>query len=201
MAMVALAARGRFPATKVPASMAGPVGAALIAATAASLTGLALFVLPMIDASGPQAYVAGFIINAVSSATIMIPVPGLAVLLVMAKELDPIMLGVAAGVGGAVGDLVGYWIGARGRGTLENVRAYRFARRQMERFGGAVVLAFALVPVLPMDAIGIVAGATRYPLARYIAFTAAGKILLLVSTFYLTAKAFAWAAPLLGWLT
>lgn len=58
---------------------------------------------------------------------------------------------------------------------------------------------FAAVPVLPMDAAGIVAGATRYPIGRYLIAMFAGKLLLLVVLF-LAARRFVDALAFLnGW--
>ena len=51
----------------------------------------------------------------------------------MAKELDPILLGVAAGIGGALGELTGYWLGAQGRGTMAGNRIFALQLRAMSR--------------------------------------------------------------------
>ena len=51
----------------------------------------------------------------------MVPVSGLLVLMVMAQELDPLMVAGAGAAEAALGELRGYWVGAQGRGIT-----YRF---------------------------------------------------------------------------
>ena len=73
----------------------------------------AFALLPRLVVLGPWGYLAGFVINGLSSASVVVPGPGFAAVMVMAKDLDPILLGLAAGVGGTIGELTGYWLGAQ----------------------------------------------------------------------------------------
>lgn len=159
------------------------VGAAAI--VGAGLIAFAYYVLPRLAATGVAAYGLGFLINAVTSASIMVPVPGMGALVVMSSELNPWMLAIIAAAGGALGELFGYWLGSQGRGPLTGSRVFMKIRTRMERYGGAVVFVFAAIPVLPMDAAAMVAGATRYPVGRFLGYMAAGKALLLMTVFYL----------------
>jgi membrane protein YqaA with SNARE-associated domain len=161
---------------------------------------LTLVLLPKLVVLGPWGYVAGFIINGLSSAVVVLPGPGFAALIVMAKELDPILLGIAAGIGGAFGELTGYWLGAQGRGTLAGNRIYTLLLRAMTRLGGGILLCFSLIPFLPVDAAGVLAGASGYPVPRFLIYTGIGKVLKTVSILYLAAKAFEWAESYLTWL-
>ncbi len=159
-----------------------------------------MFLLPFLTDLGPFGYLGGFIINGLSSATVIIPGPGFAAVMVMAKELNPVLLGIAAGLGGTLGELTGYWLGSQGKETVEESRAYRFIERYMRRAGGFIIFAFALIPLLPVDAAGVIAGATRYPIPKFLFYLALGKILMSVAILYLAAKAFEWAEPYLKWL-
>ncbi len=179
-----------------PASLAKLAGFLVMAGAVAAI---ANFVLPSLEATGIWAYAVGFFIYVITSATVIVPVPGMAFLVVMAQELNIVALAIAAGIGGALGELVGYWLGAQGRGPLRGTRVYARVGRAMERFGGAVVFLFALVPVLPMDGAGLIAGATRYPVVKFLVYSAAGKGLLLLAVFAASSKAFEWAAPFVGW--
>ena len=155
------------------------IAAAIFAAAIAA----AYLVLPRLEATGIWAYVVGFLVQATSAASIIVPVPGIAALVVMSQELDLVMLAAAGAAGGAIGELLGYWLGSKGHGPLARTRMYSKLEVAMRRWGGAVVFLFAAVPVLPMDAAGIVAGATRYPIARYLVAMFAGKLLLLMALF------------------
>jgi membrane protein YqaA with SNARE-associated domain len=160
------------------------VGKAAFAVLAAgNLMALAYYVLPGLSATGPAAYALGFVINAVTSASIIVPVPGMGALVVMSSELNPWMLAAVAAFGGALGEMFGYWLGSQGRGTLAGSRFFQALAMRMRRHGAALVFLFAAVPVLPMDAAAMVAGATHYPVARFVMSMAAGKAVLLASAF------------------
>lgn len=165
------------PAAKAGLRIAGAL------AIGVGLAAFAYMVLPTLSATGPLGYALGFLINGVTSASIFVPVPGMAALVVMSGELNPWILAGFAGVGGAIGELFGYWLGSQGRGTLGRNRAFAQVQARVQRYGGPVVFLFAAVPVLPMDAAAMAAGATRYPVTRFIAFMTAGKVLLLVTVF------------------
>jgi membrane protein DedA with SNARE-associated domain len=71
--------------------------------------------LPTLQTARPWGYAATFTIQVMSSASIIVPVPGLLVLMMMAQELDPLMLAGSGAAGAALGNLTGYWVGAQGR--------------------------------------------------------------------------------------
>src|SRR5690606_10324236 len=77
----------------------------------------------------------------------------------------------------AVGELTGYAAGASGTAmTGERLTRSRLAS-WMRRFGMPTIFVLALVPNPVFDVAGVLAGALRMPLARYLAAAASGKIL------------------------
>ncbi len=175
---------------------------ALFLALSGFLVGLMVVTLPfLIGLGGPLGYTAGFFISLATSATIAIPSPGFAAILIMARELNPIWLGIAAGVGGTFGELSGYYAGSRGSGTLEGNRFHNIMRGYMDRAGGAVIFISGLVPVIPVDVAGLIAGSTRYPIRKFLFYLGIGKTIMTAATLYLAVRAFEWAEPFLGFLT
>jgi hypothetical protein len=61
--------------------------------------------LPYIDDIGVWGYVAAFVVTTLSSATVVMPSPGFAAVLLMAKDLNWLLLGISAGIGGALGEM------------------------------------------------------------------------------------------------
>ncbi|MEE8471710.1 MAG: VTT domain-containing protein, partial [Dehalococcoidia bacterium] len=53
--------------------------------------------------------------------------------------------------------------------------------------GGPVIFVGSLVPLLPGDVAGIVAGSVRYPFRRYLALSVLGSMIKMVSIAYLGA--------------
>lgn len=159
-----------------------------------------LVLLPHLVVLGPLGYVAGFVINLVSSAAIIVPGPGLAGIVLMASQLDPVLLGIAAGVGGTLGELTGYWLGAQSRDHISENRVYSILAGIMGRAGGGLLFFFGLLPFLPVDLAGLLAGASNYSVSKFLVYVGLGKILMSVTILFLAAKAFAWAQPYLMWL-
>lgn len=169
----------------------------LILVTVVIIVASMLFVPGTVDL-GNWGYPGAFVINALSTATLLLPAPGIALIVSMANDLNPIGLGVASGLGGAIGSLTAYWAGAQGRQVLEGKRFYGFMLSYMERFGGAALFLFSAVAILPGDIASVVAGATRYPLKRYMLYVGAGNVVKMVLILYIMTKYFGWAADWLG---
>ena len=153
--------------------------------------------LPYLDDIGPWGYLAAFVVTGLSSATVVMPSPGFAAVLLMAKDLNWLLLGISAGIGGSLGEMTAYYIGTQGTETLEGHKSYEWFQRGMKRMGGPIILVSALVPLLPVDAAGLIAGAVRYPVVKFLIYLAIGKVVMTATLMYLSAKAFQWAAPYL----
>lgn len=118
-----------------------------------------------------------FGLAALSTATLILPAPGLALTAIAGAAGDPILVGVVAGLGQAVGELTGYAAGRSGRSLLpESAMAARLEAWLMRR-AMIVIFVLALVPNPFFDLAGVAAGAVRIPVVRYLAAAASGKIL------------------------
>lgn len=117
---------------------------------------------------GSWGYLGAFIISLISSATILFPAPGGAAVVLMGRDFNPYLLGAASGVGFALGSLTAYYVGMQATNTFATNRFLRWAGYAMQRFGQPIIFLFNLIPVLPMDFVGMTAGATRYPLMKYL---------------------------------
>ena len=172
----------------------------LFAVFTTSIIALTMVLLPYLVVIGPWGYGAAFVINLLTSATVVIPAPGFASVILMARELDPFILGVSAGIGGTLGELSGYWVGHQGGRVLHRSGIYRLIRRLMRRRGALVLLVTGLLPFLPVDAAGLIAGATRYPIPKFLVYLGIGKVVMTTVILYIAAQAFEWAEPYLRWL-
>ena len=153
--------------------------------------------LPFIDDIGVWGYLGAFVVTALSSATVVMPSPGFAAVLVMTKDLNWLLLGIAAGLGGALGEMTAYYVGTQGAETLKGHKSHEWFQRGMNRFGGLIIFVSALIPLIPVDAAGLIAGAVRYPVVRFLVYLAIGKVIMTATLMFLASKAFEWAAPYL----
>lgn len=142
-----------------------------------------------VAALGNYGYLGVFIISALSSATILIPAPGWAVVATMATILNPIYVGIIAGIGSSLGELTGYMVGD---GAL-----YIAGRKKYEKFltlikknDALAIFVFAFLPNPFFDIAGIAAGAAKVPAWRYVLFCAIGRSLRYVLLAILTAQFF-----------
>lgn len=121
-------------------------------------------------------YVATFLVGLLSNATIILPIPGLAVSSVMGGVFNPWLVGIVAGIGQALGELSGYLLGYSGQTLLTNRPIYDRLYGWMRRYGVWVVFVLAAIPNPLFDVGGMIAGALRFPIWKFLSSCAAGKI-------------------------
>jgi membrane protein YqaA with SNARE-associated domain len=128
---------------------------------------------------GLLAYPALFVIQTIASATLFLPAPGMALVAAASAVLDPLWVGIVAGLGAATGELTGYLLGYYGRRAVptDTSRLWRLAERAFQTWGFVALIVLALIPNPVFDAMGILAGGLRYPVLRFWLATAFGKII------------------------
>jgi len=122
-------------------------------------------------------YVAVFLVGLVSNATLILPVPGLAVSSVMGSVFNPWVVGLVGGLGQAVGELTGYMAGYSGQTLVDGNPTYNRLTRWMQRYGVVTIFVLALVPNPIFDLGGMAAGTLRFPLPKFLVSCAAGKVI------------------------
>jgi membrane protein YqaA with SNARE-associated domain len=121
-------------------------------------------------------YTGIFLVSLFSSATIILPVPGVLFTSMMAAVFNPFWVAIAAGSGAALGELSGYLAGFSGRGVAEKTKLYYKMENWMRRFGAVTILVFAFIPNPVFDMAGMVAGALKMPLWKFLLWCWVGKI-------------------------
>ena len=125
----------------------------------------------------PTGLVILFGLAALSTATLILPAPGLALTAIAGAAGDPILVGVVAGLGQAVGELTGYAAGRSGRSLLPTTAGSARLEDWLRSRGTIVIFVLAAVPNPVFDVAGVAAGAVHLGVSRYLAAAAAGKIL------------------------
>ena len=119
-----------------------------------------------------------FFMSLLSSGGMVFPIPILAATCGAAGlDLNLIIVGVLAGLGETLGELVGYSIGFGGQSVVQRRRIYKRARTWMIRWGIGVLLILSIIPNPIFDFVGIAAGALRYPMKRFLITVWVGKTL------------------------
>jgi membrane protein YqaA with SNARE-associated domain len=118
-----------------------------------------------------------FALSIVTSATLILPAPGLAITVAAGTVGDPLLVGAVAGVGQAIGELTGYAAGASGRSLVPQGPVADRVVAWIRRFGVPTVFVLAAIPNPAFDIAGVAAGASRMPLLAYLGSAAGGKVL------------------------
>jgi len=111
-------------------------------------------------------YLGAFLICLVTTTTVILPVPGTVVLFSLGATFNPLLVGLAGGVGGGIGELTAYLAGYTGRGIWKDNRSYENAVGWLRKWGSVFVFVFAATP-LPIDLVGIIAGNLHFPVWKF----------------------------------
>lgn len=120
-------------------------------------------------------YPAVFLISLLGNATLVLPAPFYLIVGAAGGSLDPVTVGIIAGLGAALGELTGYVAGASGKESVEEKKHYKWIERHMVKSGSIVIFMLGALPNPLFDVGGLLAGVTRMPVWRFILVAWAGK--------------------------
>lgn len=140
-----------------------------------------------------------FAVSILGSLIPFLPVPYLFVVVLLSDTIDPLILGLVAGVGGSLGKITSYTLGRLGYRFLGQDSKNRMdaLREIIGKYGDLGVFVFALTP-LPDDVYIIPAGMIKLSFTRFLIANTLGKILLATAVAYLGRTYFHYTAILLG---
>ncbi len=151
-------------------------------------------------------YLGVFLGSLIGSATIFLPVPSFLIVFVAGKVLNPLAVGILAGIGAALGELTSYFIGRglhyskkrlskkgeprkklAGKSKKDLTKNSRWIERFNSwfhrRYGFALIILFAATP-LPDDILGIYCGMIRYGWKKFFFASLIGKLILCIIISY-----------------
>ena len=117
-----------------------------------------------------------FIIALLANATILLPAPGVAIVYAMGAVFNPIGVGIAAGSGGAIGELSGYLAGFSGQAVIERTDAYERIKPWVDKYGGWAILVLSAIPNPLFDLAGIAAGIAKMRFWTFLFFVWIGQL-------------------------
>ena len=125
-------------------------------------------------------YIIVFGTSFLSNLTVVVPVSIGASIMMTAAGLGiyhPVLIALVAALGGAIGELGGYYAGALGKKVAFNdyPEAYERVSGWIDRYGMWAIAVIAFQPVIPIDVAGMVAGATKMPVHRFLIACFIGK--------------------------
>lgn len=171
-----------------------------IAIVATIVVGSILF-REKIEEIGGIGYVGIVLANAIGSATIVLPVPTIATVVIGATIWNPVLVGIAGATGSTIGEFTAYVAGASARSGVDRMMAenrwYSRAESWMKRRGFLTVFLLAATPNPFMDFGGIAAGSLGYSARKFIVACWLGKV---VKYMPIALASYWWAEEILRFL-
>lgn len=133
-----------------------------------------------------------FLIVLISYATILVPVPGLAIVFAMSGMFHPLGVALAAALGGAVGEMSGYLAGFSGRAVIENWKRYEKITAWVQKYGGPAILVLAAIPNPFFDLVGVAAGVLKMPIHKFFLWVLPGQIIKMLVIAYAGSLSLGW---------
>lgn len=125
-------------------------------------------------------YLGIFILSMAASATLIIPIPGLAMTSALGAispdPWDPLWVGISSGLGATVGELTGYMLGFSGRMAIPYTKTYERVVGWMAKWGNWTIFVLALIPNPLFDIAGLASGILKYPAWKFMLLGAAGRV-------------------------
>jgi membrane protein DedA with SNARE-associated domain len=140
---------------------------------------------------GNYGYLGTFVLSLATNATIILPMPSILMILPLGATFNPLYIGLAAGLGGAIGEMTAYVVGYTGRGIWNDNPNYLQAVRWLKKWGMLIVFVFSATP-MPLDIMGIAAGNLRLPAWKFFLPAWPGKTIKYIILAY--AGYWGWAA-------
>lgn len=160
------------PSSRQPPSRWARLGALVL--VIAITVGITLF-RDHLDDFAALGYLGAFFAMLVGNATLVLPAPGLLVIFALGATLNPALVGLIGGGGATLGEITGYLAGYSGTGLMQDSPMRARVERWMDHNGALTIFILSIVPNPFFDIAGLVAGAARMSLLRFLGITYCGK--------------------------
>lgn len=131
-------------------------------------------------------YPGAFVISVVLNGTIIFPVSNMALMIAIGVTSPmPWLVGVLGGLGAGIGEMTGYLAGRSGRDILARNKMYNKVEGWVKKWGWLAVFVMSIFPFI-FDVVGIIAGAMRMPVWRFMTACWLGRTIIYIVVIYMT---------------
>jgi membrane protein YqaA with SNARE-associated domain len=153
-----------------------------------------------IEKLAASAYLVIFGITLLSNAAVFVPVtyPHLALMIAASRYFDTFLVALVGSVGGALGEITAYYAGYLGKRIMhfENAPGYTRLAGWMAKYGPWGIFFVSVQPILPVDIAGLLAGASKITLWKFLLPCWAGKFIKYLVACYVGEKLLSLLPPL-----
>ncbi len=130
-----------------------------------------------VDEFAAYGYPGVFLVALMANATVFLPAPGVAVVFAMGHIFNPLGVALAAGTGGALGELSGYLAGFSGQAVVERTNIYERIHPWVVKYGVWTIIVLSAIPNPFFDIAGVAAGIAKMPLRRFLVACWIGQLI------------------------
>lgn len=116
-----------------------------------------------------------FLISILGNATVVIPAPVILSAFIGGSIYNPILVGLIVALGATIGELTGFMAGIGGQVAIKDHKHFKSVEKWMTKSGFLTIFVLAAIPNPLFDLAGIFAGATNYPIKKFLLATFLGK--------------------------
>jgi len=143
-----------------------------------------------IEALQGYGYLGAFLISITLNATVILPAGNFLVLAMLGATLpSATLVGLAGGIGAAIGELTGYMAGYSGQAIVKRHKVYDRLEGWVKKWGALTIFFLSVAPLF-FDLAGIAAGVLRFPIWKFFLACWLGRTILYI--------VIAWAGAM-GW--
>ena len=111
-------------------------------------------------------YVGVFLACFLSNASVLLPTPGLIIVMQYSLILSPMFTILVGALGGATGELIGY-IGGKNAGNIIKINTDMFLFKLLKKFPTIMIVIFSCIPLVLFDIIGVLAGIIKINVIKF----------------------------------
>ena len=129
-----------------------------------------------IEAFSATGYLGVFISCIAATSTVLLPAPGILVVVRYASLLNPVLVVLLGGIGTAIGEIAGYILGRSGNAIAQidtSTRGFGLIHKRPK----LMIFLFSLIPLPVFDIVGICAGMVKVHPVSFLLSCSLGKIL------------------------
>jgi uncharacterized membrane protein YdjX (TVP38/TMEM64 family) len=150
-----------------------------------------------VDEFKQYGYIGIFFVALLANATVFIPAPGIAVIYAMGAVFNPLYVGLAAGTGGAMGELSGFLAGFSGQAIIEKTHIYERTKPWVEKYGGWAILVLSAIPNPFFDIAGFAAGIAKMRMRTFLFSVWIGQLIKMTLFAYAGKYSIEWISTLI----
>ncbi len=114
-------------------------------------------------------YLGIFFAELISYSTVLLPVPGIAIAFLYGSILNPVLVGLFGGLGAAIGEMTGYFVGYAGHKMMirKNMKVAKNVQKLLKTHNPFFVIIFLGALPFPFDVVGVVCGLSKYDVKKF----------------------------------